>query len=106
MGCSSSESLHSHPAAHLTPGSAPGGYDARSEFPLTAWEGCPCSRRKEGRTGAEESPVWVEGKVDVCCVEGCVHTLFAGPSSAGLPGIWKERSGKSTPWSEWYIWKI
>ncbi len=48
--------------------------------------------------------MWVNGKVDVWCVEGCVHT-FAGPSSAGLPGIWKERSGRSTPWSEWYIWK-
>lgn len=31
--------------------------------------------------------------------------MLVGPSSAGLPGIWKERSGKSTPWSEWYIWK-
>lgn len=56
-------------------------------------------------TGAEGGPVWVKGKVGVRYVGGCVHTLFAGPSSAGLPGIWKERSGKSTPWSEWYIWK-
>lgn len=47
--------------------------------------------------------MWVKGKVGVCWVEGWVHTVFAGPSSAGLPGMWKERSGKSTPWSEWYI---
>lgn len=40
---------------------------------------------------------------DVRSVEGRLHTRFTGPSSAGLPGIWKERSGKSTPWSEWYI---
>lgn len=50
--------------------------------------------------------VWVKGKAEVWCVEGCVHTLFSGPSAAELPGIWKERSGKSTPWSEWYICKI
>lgn len=31
--------------------------------------------------------MWVKGTVDVCCVKGCVYTLFAGPSSAGLPGI-------------------
>lgn len=42
--------------------------------------------------------MWVEGKVYyVCCVEGCVHTLSAASSSAGRPGIWKVRSGKSTP---------
>lgn len=37
--------------------------------------------------------------------EGFLHSVLVGLSSAGMPGIWKERSGKSTPWSEWYIWK-
>lgn len=59
--------------------------------------------RSEGGTGAaaaERGPVRVRREAETRCVGSCIHTLFAGPLSAGQPGIWKERSGKSTPWSE------
>lgn len=54
--------------------------------------------------GGNEGPLRVkEKKVEVRLVGKYFHT--ATPRSVRPPGIWKERSGKSTTWSEWEIWR-
>lgn len=52
-------------------------------------------KKRLGETRAEGCPAWV--KDDGPCVAGRIHAVLVGSNAAGLPGIWKERSGKSTP---------